>query len=182
MGLTLCGDSILTYGWMKLIAQIAWCSLNEQQDRDDEAVLRLIHVQNAPWATQFLLRKFNIHHRDDLVGTDFGKYVKNKRPERRGSKPFMSGRSWKTTRDPWRGIVRTSFGLDYPKPLKVSSRSAVGARSGAKGKLMELNSYDENDNPIYGYDGKISSVPMSIQASIQLTGTVVVQRIVRPTL
>ena len=108
--------------------------------------------------------------------------MKNKRPERRGSKPFMSARSWKTTRDPWRGIIRTSFGLDYPKPLKVSSRSAVGARSHAKGKLMELNSYDENDNPIYGYDGKIGSVRMSVWASIWLTGTVVVQRIVRTTL
>ena len=84
-----------------------------QPDRCGEAVLRVMHVQNADWATRFLLHKFNITPRDDLVGTDFGKYVKYKRPERRGGKPFLSGKSWKTTHDPWRGISRTSFGLDY---------------------------------------------------------------------
>ena len=58
----------------------------------------MFHVQNAPWATQFLLRKFNINNRDDLIGTDFGKFVKYKRPERRGGKPFTSGKTWKTVR------------------------------------------------------------------------------------
>ena len=56
-----------------------------------------MHCQNADWATQFLLHKFNITARDSLVGTDFGKYVKYKRPERRGGKAFLSGKSWKTT-------------------------------------------------------------------------------------
>ena len=79
--------------------------------RGSEAVLRVFHVQNADWATQFLLKKFNISAQDDLVGTDFGHYVKNKRRERRG-KPLLSGKSWKTVHDPWRGINRTSFGLD----------------------------------------------------------------------
>ena len=43
-----------------------------------------MHCQNADWATRFLLHKFNITAQDSLVGTDFGKYVKYKRPERRG--------------------------------------------------------------------------------------------------
>ena len=31
------------------------------------AALRVIHVQNATWATRFLLRKFNIDHASELV-------------------------------------------------------------------------------------------------------------------
>ena len=56
-----------------------------------------MHCQNADWATHFLLHKFNITAQDSIVGTDFGKYVKYKRPERRGGKTFLSGKSWKTT-------------------------------------------------------------------------------------
>ena len=56
-----------------------------------------MHCQNADWAIPFLLHKFNMTARDSLVGTDFGKYVKYKRPEKRGGKPFLSGKSWKTT-------------------------------------------------------------------------------------
>ena len=56
-----------------------------------------MHCQNADWAIPFLLHKFNITAQDSLIGTDFGKYVKYKRPERRGGKPFLSGKSWKTT-------------------------------------------------------------------------------------
>ena len=56
-----------------------------------------MHCQNADWATPFLLHKFNISAQDSLVGTDFGKYVKYKRPEKRGGKTFLSGKSWTTT-------------------------------------------------------------------------------------
>lgn len=56
-----------------------------------------MHCQNADWAISFLLHKFNMSARDSLVGTDFGKYVKYKRAEKRGGKPFLSGKSWKTT-------------------------------------------------------------------------------------
>ena len=72
--------------------------INGQTDRGEEALLRVFHVQNAPWATQYLLRKFNINNRDDLTGTDFGKFIKYKRPERRGGKPFTNGKAWKTVR------------------------------------------------------------------------------------
>ncbi|KAL8840219.1 MAG: hypothetical protein Q9170_001426 [Blastenia crenularia] len=119
-------------------------------ERGNEAVLRVFHVQNADWATYFLLRKFNISARDDLVGTDFGYYVKNKRRERRG-KPLLSGRSWKTIHDPWRGVSSTSFGLDYLKPYKVRNPE-LQARRDTTGKMMELSCYDEDDNPTYGWD------------------------------
>ncbi|KAL8746397.1 MAG: hypothetical protein Q9190_001571 [Brigantiaea leucoxantha] len=131
-------------------------------DRGSEAVLRVLHVQNANWAVHFLLKKFNIQDRDDLVGTDFGRYVKYKRPERRGGKPFLSGKSWKTVHDPWRAINRTSFGLDYLKPYQ-SRVSEPQGRQDKTGKMMELNSYDENDNPTYGWDVYVQRLSVYIQ-------------------
>lgn len=73
-------------------------------DRSDDAVLRVFHVQNATWAAHFLLRKFNISARDDLVGTDFGHYVQNTHRQRRG-KPLLTGKSWKATHDPVRNPI-----------------------------------------------------------------------------
>ena len=128
-------------------------------DRCAEAVLRVFHVQNAHWATHFLLRKFNINAHDDLVGTDFGRYVKYKRPESRGGKPLLSGKSWKTTHDPWRGISRTSFGLDYLKSYSATDQTHIDMN----GKMMELNKYDEDDSPTYGWDVYVQRMSCYIQ-------------------
>lgn len=113
--------------------------------------MRVIHCQNADWATPFLLKKFNINSRDDLVGTDFGKWVKYRRPERRGGKPFLNGKTWKTTHDPWRGISRTSFGLDYLKSYKCLNYHDR-PKEVMKDKMFELNHYDEEDREQYGFD------------------------------
>ena len=120
-----------------------------------------MHCQNADWATHFLLNKFNISARDDLVGTDFGKYVKYKRPERRGGKPFLSGKSWKTTHDPWRGISRTSFGLDYLKHYECP-KSRI-KKEDEKNKMFELNHYDDEDQPKYGWDVYVQRLSCYIQ-------------------
>ncbi len=85
------------------------------------------------------------------MGTDFGKYVKYKRPEVRGGKPFLSGKSWKTTHDPWRGISRTSFGLDYLRHHPCLKNRAKREQD-IKEKVFELNHYDDEDQPRYGYD------------------------------
>ena len=135
--------------------------LYSSPDRSAEAVLRVIHVQDADWATKFLLHKFAINTQNDVVGTDFGKYVKYKRPERRGGKPFLSGKSWKTTHDPWRGVSRTSFGLDYLKHYPCPEPAL--RHEDAKEKMMELNDYDEDDNPRYGYDVFIQRLSCYIQ-------------------
>lgn len=124
---------------------------NNQQDDNDPA-LRVIHVQNAQWATRFLLRKFNIesysitNNRSDLVGTDFGRYVRFKKPELRGGKPFLNGKTWKAQYDPWRGVSRTSFGLDYVKTFRTgdSLRTTATAVVDESDRLVQLNSYDEN--------------------------------------
>ncbi|KAG5293831.1 hypothetical protein I7I50_04373 [Histoplasma capsulatum G186AR] len=137
------------------------------QERNDEAVLRVFHVQNAEWATNYLLRKFNIDNRDDLVGTNFGRYVRHRRPERRGGKPFLSGKTWKVQYDPWRGISKTSFGLDYFKQHRCHEPTERKARARHEQddslKMMELNCFDENDNPKYGYDVYVQRVSCYIQ-------------------
>ena len=114
--------------------------------------MRLFHVQNAPWATQYLLRKFNINARDDLVGTDFGRYIKPKRSEPQGRKPLLSGKTWNTQHDPWRGISRTALGMDYLKPYPVQNRASKPEFKSKACKMFELNCFNAEDNPEYGYD------------------------------
>ena len=131
-----------------------------QASREKEAVLRVFHVQNAPWAVRYLLYKFNISAENDLVGTDFGKYLKaSKRPSTRGGKPFLSGKTWKTVHDPWRGISKTAFGVDYMKCYPTRNPLRDPRRSMASGtKFMELNCYDDDDNPAYGYDVHVQRI------------------------
>ena len=152
--------------------------LYSNPNRREQAVLRVIHVQGADWATKFLLHKFNINALDDLVGTDFGRYVKYKRPERRGGKPFLSGKSWKTTHDPWRGVSRTSFGLDYLKNYACPEPVSRGEDAGDK--LMELNYYDENDNSKYGYDVFVQRLSCYIQYKESVQGTTEAQGVQNP--
>ena len=119
--------------------------------RGTEPILRLFHVQNASWAVEFLLAKLFIKA-DDLVGSNFGRYASYKTPERRGGKPLLRGKTWLTQHDPWRGIIKTAFGVDYLKPYRAQTpKSRVKADT--TGKMMELNCYDdETDNPVYGFD------------------------------
>lgn len=114
-------------------------------------MLRLFHVQNAPWATDFLLHKFNINGRDDIVGLDFDQYLRHKRTERRGRKLAMTGKTWATQHDPWRRVSKTAFGIDYLKPYRAPEAADRDAE-GTKGKVMELNCFDHDDNPCNGWD------------------------------
>ena len=152
--------------------------LYSKSTTSEEAVLRVIHVQGADWAVKYLLHKYNINSQDDIVGTDFGRYVKYKRPERRGGKPFMSAKSWKTTHDPWRGISRTSFGLDYLK--HYPSPEPAKRREESEEKLMELKHYDENDNPRYGFDVFVQRMSCYIQYKESVQGTTDAQGIQNP--
>ncbi|KAG8529370.1 uncharacterized protein KY384_006006 [Bacidia gigantensis] len=139
--------------------------------RVGEPLLRVIHCQNASWATHFLLRKFNINAQDDLVGTDFGKWVKYKRPESRGGKPYLNGKTWKTTHDPWRGISRSSFGLDYLKYYKCPKYQDRSSEA-LKEKMFELNHYDEEDNPKYGFDLYVQRISCYIQHKDPIVDTI----------
>ncbi|KAI9682766.1 MAG: hypothetical protein M1829_006755 [Trizodia sp. TS-e1964] len=137
-------------------------------DRGKEAVLRVFHVQNANWATRFLFKKFNIDTQNTLVGTDFGKWMWRERGlsyHRRAGKPVLSGRSWKTQHDPWRGISRSEFGVDYLKayPVRDSSTASASDTPEQDAKMMELNYFDDEDNPAYMYDIYVQRTAVYIQ-------------------
>ncbi|KAI9837392.1 MAG: hypothetical protein M1838_004834, partial [Thelocarpon superellum] len=120
--------------------------------RGREAVLRVFHVQNAQWATSFLLRKFGLDSRDNLVGTDFGQWVRKEQPAVRAGKPVLNGKTWKTQHDPWRSVSRSSFGIDYLKHYLSDPTGQSPTPADVDLKLMELNRYDEEDTPSYGHD------------------------------
>ena len=88
--------------------------------------------------------------------------MKYKRPEVRGGKPFLSGKSWKTTHDPWRGISRTSFGLDYLRQYPCP-KDRVKREQDYTDKMFELNYYDQEDQPRYGFDVFVQRISCYIQ-------------------
>ncbi|KAF2640054.1 hypothetical protein P280DRAFT_452458 [Massarina eburnea CBS 473.64] len=125
-----------------------------------QAALRVIHVQNASWALRFLFNKFNISASDDLVGTTFARWAKYEKPQRRGGKPVLNGKTFRAQRDPWRGISRAAFGCDY---LKHYARHTI--RENVDDKMMELNGYDDNDQPTYGFDVFVQRMSVYVQMS-----------------
>ncbi|GAM43725.1 hypothetical protein TCE0_060f18769 [Talaromyces pinophilus] len=145
---------------------------------DPEPAMRVIHVQNADWAIPFLMRKFNIAARHphgsgsggDGAG-DFGRYLRYKNPELRGGRPFLAGRTWKVAYDPWRGVNKTSFGVDYMKSFR--RRSTTGGGRGAESdgdrdrrgrdRMMQLNDFDDNDEPICAHDVYVQRLSCYIQ-------------------
>lgn len=133
-----------------------------RKDLSAQAALRVIHVQNASWATRFLLRKFNIDASDDLVGTTFGRWAQYDRPQQRGGKPVLNGKTFRAQRDPWRGISRAAFGCDY---LKHYDRGVVTHAPFQQKPLMELNHYDDVDQPAYGYDAYVQRLSVYVQLS-----------------
>jgi hypothetical protein len=133
-----------------------------KEDLSAQAALRVIHVQNAPWATRFLLRKFNIDATDDLIGTSFGRWARYERPQERGGKPVLNGRTFRAQRDPWRGISRAAFGADY---LKHYDRNTVINHPSNSKSIMELNHYDDADQPRYGYDVYVQRLSVYVQLS-----------------
>jgi hypothetical protein len=139
------------------------------EDLAQQAALRVIHVQNAPWATRYLLRKFNIDPNDDLVGTTFGKWATYGRPQSRRGKPIPTGKTFRAQRDPWRGISRASFGCDYFEQY---------ARGGIKTpktdmKMMDLNNYDKHDVPCYSSDVYVQRLSVYVQLSDDAPGQAV---------
>ena len=138
--------------------------LYRNRGRTDESILRVFHVQNFRDATEYLLGKFMI--RDDvapLIRSNFGRYVLQPKPDRRGGSPKPSSRTWDTEHDPWRGISKTSLLVDYLRYYDVSGADSdfcepdahehrYSRAKAAEVKVMELNGYTEQDDPTYKYD------------------------------
>jgi hypothetical protein len=116
-------------------------------------------TQRQSWATRYLLRKFNINHRDDVVGTAFGRWAQFEKPQRRAGRPVLNGKTFPVKRDPWRGVSRTAFGLDYLKQYKARECPDTDGNH----KMMELNSYDNLENPTYGYDAYVQRLSVYVQ-------------------
>jgi len=161
-------DTAHTLGARRKIVAQEFCDIDSLRrfyrngDLSGQAALRVIHVQNAGWATRFLLRKFNIDARDDLVGTKFGRWAQYDRPQQRGGKPVLNGKTFRAQHDPWRGISRAAFGCDY---LKHYERGLVAHAPFEQKPLMELNHYDDADQPVYGYDAHVQRLSVYVQLS-----------------
>ncbi|KAF2417525.1 hypothetical protein EJ08DRAFT_643499 [Tothia fuscella] len=136
--------------------------------REDHA-LRIIHVQNAVWAREFLLAKFNINSGgDDVVGTSFGRWAKYDKPQYRAGRPVLNAKSFRTSRDPWRGVSRTGFGVDYLKSYKpgVIADDDIPGTGQLGFRLMALNRWEEAGGvglPIHGYDVYVQRLSVYIQ-------------------
>jgi hypothetical protein len=137
-----------------------------KKDLAQQAALRVIHVQNAPWATRFLLGKFNIDGGHDL-GTAFGRWAQYERPLVRNNKPVPNGRTFRVQRDPWRGISRTSFSCDYLKNFPRGKVRKIMTGT----KMMELNGYDVDEMPHYAYDALVQRLSVYVQLSTSTPGS-----------
>lgn len=161
-------------GRRKIVAQ-EFCDIDSlrrfyrKEDLAAQAALRVIHVQNASWATRFLLRKFNIDANDELVGTNFGHWARYERSQQRGGKPVLNGRTFRASRDPWRGISRAAFGVDYLKPYDRNTRLPFNNNK----SIMELNHYDQEDQPRYGFDVYVQRLSVYVQLSDGMPGQAV---------
>ena len=136
------------------------------------AALRVIHVQNAPWATMFLLNKFNMTHPSELIGMQgFSKWARYEKPRQHNGKPLPTGRSWRSQTDPWRNVIRTAFGLDYLKvdpsdaPNQRNPLSVFGAAKPVDARMMHLNAYEDSKSP-YGYDVSIQRLSLYVQRNL----------------
>ncbi|KAF2147083.1 uncharacterized protein K452DRAFT_293563 [Aplosporella prunicola CBS 121167] len=131
------------------------------KDFATQSAMRVIHVQNASWATAFLLKKFNITSQDDLIGTAFARWIRFERPQQRAGKPVLNGKTFPQRRDPWRKVVRAGFGLDYLR--HYDARMYGRGQDETNVKMMELNKYDMSDNPVYGYDVFVQRMSVYVQ-------------------
>ena len=115
-----------------------------------KVALRLFHIQNASWATYWVLKKFAIQDTAFESRTKFTQWVKQRAPKRRAGKALMNAHTWNTKHDPYRGTSTTAFGLDYLK--KYAKHTSVAGENVAETEdqawkdgqlpMMELNSYD----------------------------------------
>jgi hypothetical protein len=142
-------------------------------DKEGKHCLRIVHVQNAIWARSFLLRKFNISDSRGrnargldvagLTGTSFGRWAVYDKPQRRAGKPVLNSKSFRYSRDPWRGVSRSGFGVDY---LKYYHPEVVPDTDITKEfKLFEMNHWDpEKGNvPAHGYDVFVQRLSVYVQ-------------------
>lgn len=130
---------------------------NEAKTR--HPALRVMHIQNADWGREFVMRKFNIDPRDALIGMSFGKWAAFPAPQKRGGRPMLDGKAFRNQRDPWRGITRCAFGMDYLKTY-LPGRCPAGKDGYKNG---ELNGWDAMGNANYTNDVYVQRLSVYVQ-------------------
>lgn len=93
------------------------------------------------------------------MGTAFGKWARYEKPQRRAGRPVLNGKTFQSQEDPWRRISRTSFGLDYLQAFPAGKFTNAQETT----KMMELNKYDDSDNPIHGHDVFVQRTSVYVQ-------------------
>jgi hypothetical protein len=134
----------------------------------DRHCLRIVHVQNAVWARDFLLKKFNISSKvEDVVGTAFGRWLRFDNPQLRAGKPVLNAKSFRCIKDPWRGVSRTGFVVDYLKSFKPGVIKDYSDPATKGFKLMDLNHWDQDTGttPVHSYDVYVQRLSVYIQRS-----------------
>jgi hypothetical protein len=139
-----------------------------EKGKGDGQCLRVVHVQNAVWARDFLLKKFNISSKtEDVVGTAFGRWVRFDKPQLRAGKPVLNAKSFRCIKDPWRGVSRTGFVVDYLKSFKPGVIKGYSNPATKGFKLMDLNHWDQDTGttPVHGYDVYVQRLSVYVQRS-----------------
>ena len=154
-------------------AAYEFANINELKDfygsekgKGNGQCLRIVHVQNAVWARDFLLKKFNISSKvEDVVGTAFGRWVRFDNPQLRAGKPVLNAKSFRCIKDPWRGVSRTGFVADYLKSFKPGVIKDYQNPATKGFRLMDLNHWDRETGttPIHGYDVYVQRLSVYIQ-------------------
>jgi hypothetical protein len=138
------------------------------KERVRNSALRIVHVQNAPWATPLLVKKYNMHHPKKIVGMQsFMQWAQYEKARVRNGKPAPTGRTWRCQTDPWRNISRTAFGIDYLKayPTKPRTRRNVSCQDCTNANLIHLDAYEEDSNP-QGYDVAVQRISVYVQSNL----------------
>lgn len=128
------------------------------------------NVQNAPWARQYLFRKYNISDNSGAVKNAFSSFAKSGRPQHRGGRPVLNARAFRVDRDNDRKIWRTAYGFDYLRYLPARNRWTSSALREVESKLFELNTWEESgeydSRPAYGYDVYVQRMSVYIQRNM----------------
>lgn len=134
-----------------------------RDSRADQAALRIIHLQNAPWATEFLMQKYDISHKGSHNRDDFGSWLTYAEPELRAGKPFPKARVFTAQLQTRRALRCSGFTIDYLKHYPVARHIPQG--SGSQLKMMEMNQYDEDGNPYHAVDIYAQRLSVYVQRS-----------------
>ncbi|KAF2664719.1 hypothetical protein BT63DRAFT_96732 [Microthyrium microscopicum] len=147
--------------------------------------LRIVHVQNSPWARDFLFRKYGIANPEDPVyrrqmGNAFSKWAMYEKPQRRAGRPVLNARAFRIDKSPMRNVWRTGFGADY---LRYFTPGHIGADEEEGGdsrvsdfKLLELDKWmgaeGDESYPSHGFDVYVQRLSVYIQRNMENAGLV----------